>query len=412
MRIVPALLVALAATALGAGAVEAGKPQYTNGQLALMVLPKSQLGSLARGLEVEIGSGVQSNAAAAEDTLDPKDTAKQLGGGGRISGYSLQYDDLAFKGLVRGHGVLSVGTSVDLFTGAAAADRYLAKQMRDGVRYDGKYVEAGFRLTDWETSPAKGLGKGAVLIREALRLGDTHYNGTLVVFRSGPLLASVGITRADAGADARLAMSLARLLAKRMHRATSGSLGFQPVFVPQTARKGVAPAGGPALENMALAAADLPKGAHLVNGAYVANRTALAKYVREFDFPSARLGGANLFSVESELNLLRSEAEASGVMVRLRALYGSPDVDRAFTDGFNVKAVKIELRKSVSAGDEAIVLVLRFTVNGRTAHIAQVSMRVGRVVGLLNIGVVGPTFQPASVEPLAVKLGQRIQRSL
>ena len=99
-------------------------------------------------------------------------------------------------------------------------------------------------------------------------------------------------------------------------------------------------------------------------------------------------------------------------MVRLRALYGSPDVDRAFTDGFNVKAVKIELRKSVSAGDEAIVLVLRFTVNGHTAHIAQVSMRVGRMIGLLNIGVVGPTFQPAAVEPLAVKLGRRMQRSL
>ena len=60
-------------------------------------------------------------------------------------------------------------------------------------------------------------------------------------------------------------------------------------------------------------------------------------------------------------------------MVTLRALYGSPDVDRAFTDGFNVSGVKIELRKSVAAGDEAILLVLSFTVNGQTAHIAQVS---------------------------------------
>ena len=99
-------------------------------------------------------------------------------------------------------------------------------------------------------------------------------------------------------------------------------------------------------------------------------------------------------------------------MVRLRALYGSPDVDRAFTDGFNVKAVKIELRKAVSAGDEAMVVVLSFEVNGQTAHIAQVSLRVGRVIGLLNVGVVGPTFQPAAVEPLAVKLGRRIQNGL
>ena len=71
---------------------------------------------------MEIGSGVQSNAAAAEDTLDPKDTGEQLGSGGRISGYSLQYDDLAFRGLVRGRGVLAVGTSVDLFASSAAAD--------------------------------------------------------------------------------------------------------------------------------------------------------------------------------------------------------------------------------------------------------------------------------------------------
>ena len=100
---------------------------YTNGQLALMVLPKSQLGPTGRGLEVKIGSGVQSNAAAAEDTLDPKDTGPQLGRGGRISGYSLEYDELAFQGLKRGSGMLAVGTSVDLFTSAAAADALHAR---------------------------------------------------------------------------------------------------------------------------------------------------------------------------------------------------------------------------------------------------------------------------------------------
>ena len=379
-----------------------------------MVLPKSQLGPAARGLEVKIGSGVQSNAAAAEDTLDPKDTAKQLARGGRISGYSLEYDELAFKGLVRGSGVLAVGSSVDLFASAAAAGRYSAKQLRDGARYDGKYVEAGFRLTDWSTSPRQGARqgrgrdpRGAAARRHALPRDARRSSAAA---RCWARSASRAPTRSPTRASA---VRLAQLLAEADARRPAGvSLGFQPVFVPQTARKGRRPAGGPDLAPMALAAGDLPAGAQLVNGAYVANRTALGKYVREFDFPNAKLGGANLFSVESELNLLRSAAEASGVMVRLRALYGSPDVDRAFTDGFNVKAVKIEQRKSVSAGDEAIVVVLKFTVNGRTAHIAQVSMRVGRVVGLLNVGVVGPNFQPAAVEPLAVKLAQRIQRGL
>ena len=208
-------------------------------------------------------------------------------------------------------------------------------------------------------------------------------------------------------------MRLARLLAKRIRQAGGASLGFQPVFVPQTARKGQPPAGGPDLAPMALAAGDLPAGAQLTNDAYVANRTALGKYVREFDFPTARLGGANLFSVESELNLLRSDAEASGVMVRLRALVRlagrRPGVHRRVQrEGGQDRAAQVGRPRATRRS----CVVLSFKVNGQTAHIAQVSLRVGRVIGLLNVGVVGPTFQPAAVEPLAVKLGKRIENGL
>jgi hypothetical protein len=407
-----AFVALLAATALVTAPAQAATPTYTAGQMALMVLPKSQLGASARGLEVKIGSGVQSNAAAAEDTLDPNDTAAQLARGGRVTGYSLEYDELAFERLQRGKGVLGVASSVDLFASPAAAKRYIAKQLADGRRYDGKYVEAGFRLMDWKTSPAKGLGPGAVVISESLRLGGTHFYGTVVVLRIGKAMGSIAVTRADAKTDAGYAVRMAKLLAKRIKQGGRASFGLQPVFVPQTARGGKPSAGGPDLAPMALAAGDLPKGGRMMSDAYVANRTALAKYVREFDFQGPGLGGAALFSVESEVNLLRNAREASGVMVRLRALYASPDVDRAFTDGFQVSGVKIERRKSVTAGDEAVLLVLSFNVNGQTAHIAQVSVRVGRVVGLLNVGVIGPSFEPASVEPLAVRLGRRIQAGL
>jgi hypothetical protein len=412
MAIRLALLAVVAGALLGATAAQAAGPRSANGRLAAMVLPRSQLGATARGLDVKIGSGVQSNAAAAEDTLDPMDTAEQLARGGRVTGYSLEYDELAFERLRRGKGVLSIGSSVDLFTTAAAAERYIAKQLADGRKYDGRYVEAGLRLTDWRTSPVRGLGGGAVLIREALRLGDARFSGTVVVFRTGKLMGSVGVTRADARSDVAYTVRLARQLARRMNGGGSGGLGLQPVFVPQTARKGKPAAGGPDLAPMALAAGDVPKGGQMVTDAYVANRTALAKYVREFDFQDATLGGAGLFSVESEVNLLRSAGEASGVMVRLRALYGSPDVARAFTEGFQVSGVEVELRKSVNAGDEALVLVLTFEVKGRRAHIAQFAVRVGRVVGLLNVGAIGPSFDAAAAEPFAVRLGRRIQAGL
>src|SRR5262249_52017845 len=153
---------------------------------------------------------------AAEDTLDPHDTGPQIARSGRISGYSLEYDELAFKRLLRGSGILAVGSSVDLFKSAAAAEAYNAKQLGDGKRYDGKYVEAGFHLTGWRTTPVRGLGNGAVLIRETLRLGDTRFYGTLVAFRSGRLLGSVGITRADSKSETQRAVALARQLARRM----------------------------------------------------------------------------------------------------------------------------------------------------------------------------------------------------
>ena len=94
-------------------------------------------------------------------------------------------------------GVLAVGSSVDLFKSASAAAAFNAKQLQDGKRYDGKYVDAGFRLTDWRATPVQGLGKGAVLVRDTLALGHKGFYGTLVAFRSGPLLGSVSITRAD-----------------------------------------------------------------------------------------------------------------------------------------------------------------------------------------------------------------------
>jgi hypothetical protein len=407
-----ALFAILAGAALAAAPAQAAKPAYTAGQMALMVLPRSQLGPAARGLAVKIGSGPQTNAAAAEDTLDPKDTAKQIARGGRLSGYLLQYDELGFTRLQRGRGVLEISSSVDLFASAGAAGRYIAKQLADGRRFNGKYVDAGFRLSGWRTSPATGLGPGAVVIRESLRLGDARFHGTVVVFRLGKLMGSVAVTRADARSDAAYAVRLARVLAKRMQQAGRASFGLQPVFVPQAARKGTPPAGGPDLAPMALAAGDVPGGGRMVVDAYVANRAALGKYVREFDFTDAALGGADLFSVESEINLLRSTAEASGVMVRLRALYDSPDVTRAFTEGFAVNRVKLELRKPVAAGDDATLLVLGFDVNGRTAHVAQVSVRVGRAVGLLNVGVVGPAFRPSAVEPLADRLARRMQNGL
>ena len=73
------LLVALLAAApAGAGTHAAG---VTNAQLAVMPLPKSQLGSLATASSSASALGRPRQRGRAENTLDPKDTAAQLGRG-------------------------------------------------------------------------------------------------------------------------------------------------------------------------------------------------------------------------------------------------------------------------------------------------------------------------------------------
>ena len=110
MRLLAALTAVLAATSLGASASGA-----TRAQLALMVLPRSELGAGARGLDVAIGSGYLSNAVAGSRTLDPNDTEPQLDRAGRVTGYSLGYLDVAYASLARGAGLIAVESDVDLY---------------------------------------------------------------------------------------------------------------------------------------------------------------------------------------------------------------------------------------------------------------------------------------------------------
>ena len=74
--------------------------------------------------------------------------------------------------------------------------------------------------------------------------------------------------------------------------------------------------------------------------------------------------------------------------------------------------VRVERRLTVSAGDEALGIVLRMRWNDEDIRIAQVVVRVGRVVGVLDVDLVGFTFDRATVLPLATKLARRIRAGL
>ena len=72
----------------GLGGQEAGEPvepaPVTKAQLATMVLPHGELGPIAEGMKPLDDSGPVPNEEAADDTLDPADTARSVRSAGRL----------------------------------------------------------------------------------------------------------------------------------------------------------------------------------------------------------------------------------------------------------------------------------------------------------------------------------------
>lgn len=113
-----------------------------------MIVPKHDLGELARGLKLDGDwSGPTNNKKAIDDTIDPKDTARSLTRAGRVQGYDLTY---AARRRPSALGVLVVSQGVELFRTEKAASTDLNKQLADFKRFRGRTVD-GIRLARVET---------------------------------------------------------------------------------------------------------------------------------------------------------------------------------------------------------------------------------------------------------------------
>ena len=102
------------------------------------MVQRQHLGPLARGFQLEQdASGPSNNRKGAEDTVDPKDTARALARAGRVRGYDLTYAAAKPSPL----GVVFVSEGVELFRTRKAASNYLKKQFADFKRFRGRTIE-------------------------------------------------------------------------------------------------------------------------------------------------------------------------------------------------------------------------------------------------------------------------------
>ena len=386
--------------------------------LAIMVLPQEVLGEEFAGLEIDDDSGFVDNEEAADDTIDPEDTAENLERAGRVNGYELGYEAADWFSLLEaGEGVLSVGTDVDLFRDGGVASDFVAKQLGDYLRLKGEEIEAGITLEEVETFQVPGLADEAVGVRSRITFGDAQMYGTFVGFRLDRLLGSAAIGRADDANVNSQVEEIARALEQRIEGVLLREVGGVPVPVPKAEEEAmVAPPseGGPDLAAMALSLDDLPAGVSIDHEGHVEDEDTVASYEREFDLGFVTIGGSRPMSLESEIDLYENSTEASTEFVAYEFVFTSesaPDFLASYlaaTIGFEPTNVQIESLPPLDLDDESLAVGVSLDTPLGSLEVILVYVRVDRAVGMLTLvgleGEIHPTDATSLAEAMAARM--------
>jgi hypothetical protein len=198
-------------------------------RLALMPLPRQALGTDAVVLSLARDSGVDSNADAARHAGGGV-TAADLSRRGRITGYTLDYNDAAANALRAGHGLLEVQTIAELYRDAGTATKGLVfwrGVTRGLTAFNANGVSVGLSAFKARV----GDGAYAFELTYRLRGKPLAYVGD-VVFRTGDVLGAVFVTAADDAGLRRRTAHLAHALEARIRQVLAGKVHGPPVALP------------------------------------------------------------------------------------------------------------------------------------------------------------------------------------
>ena len=128
--------------------------EITQEVLPALVLDTDAGRSVIPGVELdEEGTGFLDAADAADDTLDPEDTAEELAGAGYKRGYESVFQ-------LPGSAVF-INSTVHLFEAPQDADAYIERQLADFNRFAGQEIEEGVTLAEFAPAIAPDVGSGA-----------------------------------------------------------------------------------------------------------------------------------------------------------------------------------------------------------------------------------------------------------
>ena len=387
----------------GNRAAEQTDARVTKAELAVMVLPADELGGLAKGLRLAPDeSGRMSNAAAARQSLDPKDSARRMEGAGRVVGYELTYMHPRALSRKRKQGIVSAGSAVDLMQDAVDASRFLNKQANDFERFEGR-VSDGVRLTGVAGFGVQGIGEEAEGIRGTVRGFGLTLHTTIVAFRRGRIVGSVGVVRADRRDMTAAVTRLAITLDSRIQRVLAGQLREVPVPLPGVKQPRIDP------KPLTLSLAELPPG-FMVTGEGYRRHGDVRSFLREFEAARNRLDGADVLYVRSMTQITGSDDAAALSLRYSGSKQGRRHLARLVVRGaLRTEPQALEVRPLEVEGADTVAWLATFST--RTTRVAIVVLYVRSGVALGSLTAVGPAarLDPAEILALAPTVRDRLR---
>jgi hypothetical protein len=384
------------------GSDGAKQPAVTKAQLAAMVVPADELGASIHGLQVD-ESSVVTNAKAADDSVDPDDTAENMKGDGRVTGYELSYEH---PKLIASKGALGVGTMVDLFQDPVYAAQFLHERLNDYERF--KNGVPGLRFSRYSEFEALAIGdEGAGQHLTITIPGVVTGYETEVVFRRGRIVARVAIARADRKDVRDEALKLAIRLDRRIQAVLAGEIEVAPVRPEESPATTAAELRR--LPSLALAPADIGPGVRVAKEGRRSGDDFHAYYRQ---FTDVAVGGSHLLSLRGETQLYESPAKAELALTVLGKQAGrqilTQSIVESALDEAGVKPTNVRVRPLAGLGPGSAGAVVTFRLVGTSFTMATIFTRSGRVVQAVMGMCRSTDFDPDDLRPVADRTGRRL----
>ena len=398
---------ALAGCSIGGqkAAEPAEQPAITKAQLAAMVLPLDELGTIAEGMELNETAGPVGNEEAADGTVDPGDTGKSLRSAGRLGGHKAYYTDPSVAASARKQGVISVGTEIELMEDPVYAAQYLHKQLGDFERFQGKQDD-GTKLAGVSSFQVTAVGDEAEGLLATASGPKRTVHVTAVAFRRARIVAVAMVMRVDKEDAQGEARALAVKLDGRIQAVLAGEIAAGP---PKEDTTDAPAAAGAQLPDLTLQAEDVAPGVAAADEGEVTERSYVG-YQRTFE--DVIVGSSHLIRLQARTAAYDNPGQAAAAHKLVSQAAGrgtfADGIARAFGKETAVTPAAIRVRPLPTGTRAMPGVVATFELVGAKFELVSIFVRSGRYLQSVT-GICRPAgLQPDDLKALARRAQARL----